>query len=118
MTNTYIEPADGKLEEMMEDIDYGVMAVRGNSGMEDPLGGGMQIKSKKGYLIEKGEKTKLLSTLAISDNVLDFLSSIDAISGGEDLTMQTGFCGKGSEDYVHVGDGGPYVKSKAVVSGG
>ncbi len=118
MTNTYIEPADWKLEEMIENMDYGVMAVHWNSGMEDPLGGGMQLKSKKGFLIEKGEKTKLLSTLAISENVLDFLSSIQAIGRSDDFSIDTGFCGKGSEDYVHVGSGGPYVMSRAVVSGG
>lgn len=118
MTNTYVEPNDWGLDEMIEDIDEGVMLVHGLSGMEDPLAGGMELKSKRGYKIEKGQTTELLSTLTLTENVLDFISSIDAIGGKEQFETKRGNCGKGHEDLVPVGDGGVYIRGKAVVSQG
>lgn len=118
MTNTYVEPGDCSLDEMLEDIDEGVMLVHGLSGMEDPLAGGMELKSKKGYKIEKGEVTKTFSTLTLTENVLDFISSIDAVGKADQFETTRGTCGKGHEDLVPVGDGGVYIRAKAVVGQG
>ena len=111
MTNTFFEAGDQKLEEMIEGISEGVMLVRGYFGMEDPLGGGMQCSSKKGYLIEKGEKTKLLKSITLSGSVLEFLQDIDAISKDEP-NFHAGTCGKGEYDFVPVTSGGPYIRVK------
>lgn len=118
MTNTYVEPSDYTLEEMIEGIDEGVMLVHAFSGMEDPLAGGMQLKSKKGYMIEKGKLTKVFSTLTLTENVLDFIASIDAVGKKDQFEMRTGTCGKGHEDLVPVGSGGVHIRAKAVVSQG
>ena len=118
MTNTFFEAGDWNLEEMIEGIKYGIMAVRGYFGMEDPLAGGMQVTSKKGYLIENGEQTTLLGAITLSGYVLDVLKSIDAVGNGP-LKYHGGTCGKGHEDYVPVTTGGPYIRAqKAVVSPG
>ncbi|MHA1265120.1 MAG: TldD/PmbA family protein [Candidatus Helarchaeota archaeon] len=118
MTNTFFEPGDWSVEEMVEDLNVGVMLVRGYFGMEDPIAGGMQVTSKKGYLIEKGERTKLLSAITLSGYVLDVLKSIDAVGKGP-LVLHGGTCGKGHEDYVPVTTGGPYLRAqKGVVSPG
>ncbi|MFX1407755.1 MAG: TldD/PmbA family protein [Promethearchaeota archaeon] len=111
MSNTYIEPGDYNLEEMIAEIDYGVMLIRGEFGMEDPIGGGMQCTSTKGYLIENGEKTQLLSGITLSGSVLDFLKNIDAISNNK-LQFHGGTCGKGNEDLVPVTSGGSYIRVK------
>jgi TldD protein len=118
MTNTYVEPSDYSFEEMVEDIDYGVMFVHSTSGMEDPLAGGMELKSKKGHLIEKGRVSRVLSTLTLSENVPDFIASIDAVGKRDQFDTENGTCGKGYEDLVPVGDGGVYIRAKAVVSQG
>jgi TldD protein len=86
--------------------------------MEDPLAGGMQVTSKKGYLIENGEQTTLLGAITLSGYVLDVLKSIDAVGNGP-LKYHGGTCGKGHEDYVPVTTGGPHIRAqKAVVSPG
>ena len=118
MTNTYVEPGDYSLEEMVEEIDYGVMLVHCVSGMEDPLAGGMELKSKKGYVIEKGRMGRVLSKLTLTESVLDFIASIDAVGKREQFDMEHGTCGKGYEDFVPVGDGGVYIRAKAVVGQG
>ncbi len=116
MTNTYFESGDYSYEEMLEGIKYGVVLIRGYYGMEDPLAGGMQVTSKKGYLVENGEQTKLLGAITVSGYVIDVLKSIDAIGKGP-VEFRGGTCGKGHEDYVPVTTGGPYIRTqKAVVS--
>jgi TldD protein len=118
MTNTYVEPNDYDLDEMIEEIDYGVMLIHCVSGMEDPLAGGMELKSKKGYVIEKGKVGRVLSMLTLSENVPDFIGSIDAVGKKSQFGMERGTCGKGYEDHVPVGDGGVYIRAEAVVGQG
>jgi len=118
MSNTYFGSGDYNLEEMISELKEGVMLVHGYFGMEDPLGGGMQCTSKKGYLIENGEKTKILKATALSGDVLEMLKNIDAVSK-DALKLDGGTCGKGSEDLVPVTSGGSYIRAKnALVSPG
>jgi len=117
MSNTYFAAGDMTLEELLEPIKKGVMLVNSNFGMEDPLGGGIQCTSSKGYMIENGRIGKTLTEVSLTGKVLEVLKSIDGV--GKNLEYSVGTCGKGSEDYVPVGDGGPYLRiQKAVVSGG
>ena len=114
MSNTYFGSGDYELEEMISEIKEGVMLVHGYFGMEDPLGGGMQCTSKKGYLIENGERTKILKATALSGDVLGMLKNIDAVSK-DTLKLDGGTCGKGSEDMVPVTSGGSYIRAKNVL---
>lgn len=117
MSNTYFAPGDMTLEELLEPVKKGVMLMHSSFGMEDPLGGGMQCTSNKGYMIEHGEIGTPLTEIGLSGSVLGVLKSIDGV--GKNLEFGSGTCGKGSEDYVPVGDGGPYLRiRKAIVSGG
>ncbi|MFX0018810.1 MAG: TldD/PmbA family protein [Promethearchaeota archaeon] len=118
MSNTYFESGDHELDEMISEIQKGVMLIHANFGMEDPIGGGMQVTSKKGYLIEHGEKTKILRSIALSGSVLELLQNIDAISK-DTLKLDGGTCGKGSEDLIPVSSGGSYVRvNNAIISQG
>lgn len=118
MTNTYFGSGDYELNEMISEIKDGVMLVHGYFGMEDPLGGGMQCTSKKAYLIENGEKTKILKATALSGDVLNLLMNIDGVSK-DILKLDGGTCGKGTEDYVPVTSGGSYLRAKnALISPG
>ena len=118
MTNTYVEPGDYSLDEMIDEIDHGVMLIHCVSGMEDPLAGGMELKSKKGYVIEEGKVGRVLSMITLSENVPDFIASIDAVGKRSQFGMERGTCGKGYEDLVPVGDGGVYIRAEAVVGQG
>ncbi len=117
MSNTYFEKGDWKVEEMLEGINHGVYLKKSSHGMEDPLGGGIQGSSVKGYLIEHGKLTKLLRPASLSGNVLELLQNVDAVGG--DFKLHPGTCGKGYEDWVRVTSGGPSMRVKeAIVSGG
>jgi TldD protein len=115
MTNTYVEPQDWTLEELLEEAGEGVLLERLSSGMEDPLGGQMQLKVRKGRRIEHGRLTDLVSSMALSGSVLSFLRDVRGVGGPEDFEIEPGFCGKGHGDYLPAGDGGPYLLSRAVV---
>ncbi|MCJ7648376.1 MAG: TldD/PmbA family protein [Candidatus Lokiarchaeota archaeon] len=118
MTSTYFGSGDYELNEMISEIKEGVMLVHGSFGMEDPLGGGLQCTSKKAYLIENGEKTKILKQTALSGLVLDLLMNIDAVSK-DIVKLDGGTCGKGSEDLVPVTSGGSYLRANnALISQG
>jgi len=118
MTNTYVEPSDFSFEEMVQEIDYGVILIHCVSGMEDPLAGGMELKCKKGYLIEKGKIGRVLSALTLTENVPEFITSVDAVGKTEQFETESGTCGKGHEDLVPVGDGGVYIRAEGVVGQG
>jgi TldD protein len=118
MTNIYVEPRDWSFEELVEEAGDGVLLEHWTSGMEDPLGGQMQLKVRRGHRIEHGKVTDTVSSMALSGRVLEFLRDIRGIGKSEKMRMEAGFCGKGHSDYLPTGDGGPYLLSRAVVGPG
>ena len=115
MTNTYVEGGDWSLEELISETKDGVLLERATSGIEDPQGGQMQLKVKKGYRIVNGERTELVSSMALSGKVLDVLKSARGVSRPSDFEMSPGFCGKGQTDILPVGSGGTYLLATAIV---
>jgi len=115
MSNTYSKPGDWTVDEIIRDTKSGVMMMRWQFGIEDPLGGGMQVASKKGYLIENGTKTKPLKSITLTGRVLEVLGSVDAVSK-DGFMVDAGNCGKGKEDYVPVGSGGTWWRTRAVIA--
>jgi TldD protein len=115
MTNTYVEPGDWSLDELVKEAKNGVLLERATSGIEDPLGGQMQLKVKKGRKIENGQLTDIVTSMALSGKVLDFLKGIRGVSRAADFKIEPGFCGKGHTDIVPAGTGGAYLLSNAIV---
>ena len=116
MTNTCFEAGDWTLEEMLEDVKFGVMTDRFLSGMEDPVGGGFEGKALRGFLIENGKVTDMLRSFTLTGKALEILKTTDAVA--KDLRLDGGSCGKGTEDMVPVSDGGPYCRSRIILGGG
>ncbi|MCI4358250.1 MAG: TldD/PmbA family protein [Thermoplasmata archaeon] len=115
MTNTFVEPGAMHLEEMVREMRDGVILESCTSGIEDPLGGNMQIKVKKGHLVRGGEIGPIRPSMALSGRVLEFLTAIRGVSRKEDFEMSPGYCGKGHTDLLPTGTGGPYLLSEAIV---
>ncbi len=115
MTNTYVEPGDRTLEELIAEVKQGVLLEHGSSGIEDPLGGQMQLKVRKGHKIEHGRLTDLVGSMALSGRVLDFLRATKGVGRSNGIEIESGFCGKGHSDYLPVGTGGVPVLSRAIV---
>jgi len=116
MTNTFFEPRDWKLDEMISDTKNGLLALKAMSGMEDPVGGGFEVRVLKGYTIQSGEKKELVRSFTLTGKAIDILKTVDAVS--KDFRLVGGSCGKGEEDIVRVSTGGPYMRAKIIVGGG
>ena len=115
MTNTYISPGDWKLKELIEETKSGYYLIKSLTGMEDPLGGNMQMITARAMKIKNGELTGLFEGVGITGKVLEFLSRVDAVT--DDFKITGSGCGKGKEDYVAVTTGGPYMRVKKAMIG-
>lgn len=112
MTNTYFEPGEHTLEEMISSIEYGFLLEDAMSGMEDPKNWGIQCMVNIAREIKDGKLTgKLYSPIVLTGYVPDVLKSISMI--GNDLELSgSGFCGKGYKEWVKVSSGGASMKAR------
>ncbi len=115
MSNTVMERGESAVEELFEGIKFGIYARGMSGGCVDTTTGYFVFAAEDGYLIEKGEKTKLLRDVLLSGNLVETLKNIDMVA--DDFLGSPGFCGKGGQS-VPVSDGGPHVRVKRVMVGG
>jgi TldD protein len=117
MTNTYIDQGTVAFDEMIKDIKLGVYAVRaigGTTAMEM-----FTFSAAYGYMIRDGKVAELVRDVVLTGNVFETLMNIDQI--GNDLAFQPngpGGCGKGDQQPLRVGLGGPHIRIQNCVVGG
>ena len=114
MSNTLIHGGThADLDELVEDLDYGVYACGSRGGQVDTGRGSFQFAAQEAWLIENGEITKPLKDVSVSGLTLQILKNVDGLTKESKLAAP-GFCGKGQT--VPVGDGGPIMRiSEALV---
>lgn len=117
MTNTYIEQGTVAFQDMIKDIKLGVYAIRaigGQTAMEM-----FTFSAAYGYMIRNGQVAELVRDVVLTGNVFETLMNIDQI--GDDLGWDTngpGGCGKGDQQPLRVGLGGPHIRIQNCVVGG
>jgi TldD protein len=112
MSNTYFGPGSSTLEEMLAQVDEGIYLDKWSSGMEDPLGWGIQVTCLYGHEIKGGHITeRVFAPIGISGYVPEVLGSISAVEN--QFRMDAGTCGKGHKEYLPVASGGPHLLLKA-----
>ncbi|HNX09489.1 MAG TPA: TldD/PmbA family protein, partial [Methanothrix sp.] len=102
MSNTYIANGDWKKEEILQELGNGVYLAGSRGGQVSTGEGVFQFNAKRGYLIENGEKTRLLRDVSLSGKILETLLHVQAV--GDDLKFNGGRCGKAGQ-LVPVSDG-------------
>jgi TldD protein len=108
MSNTYFGAGTSTLDEMLAQVDHGIYLDKWSSGMEDPLGWGIQVTCHYGHEIKGGRITdRMFAPIGITGYVPDVLQSITAVSN--ELGMDGGTCGKGHKETVPVASGGPHL---------
>ncbi len=115
MSNTYIANGDWKLEEMLSELGDGVYLAGSRGGQVSTGEGVFQFNAKRGYLVEKGEKTRLLRDVSLSGKILETLLHVRAV--GNDLKFNSGRCGKAGQ-LVPVSDGSPHLLVAEATVGG
>ena len=115
MSNTYIANGDWKLEEILSELGDGVYLAGSRGGQVSPGEGVFQFNAKRGYLVEKGEMTRLLRDVSLSGKILETLLHVKAVAN--DLKFNSGRCGKAGQ-LVPISDGSPHLLvAKATVGG-
>jgi TldD protein len=114
MRNTYIEPRDYTLDEMVKEVKHGYLLKGARNGQAD-ANGEFMFGAQEAYLIEGGEVRELLKGVSISGITMDVLKSIDAISKDFKYDIGTGYCGKYQP--MKVDGGGAYLRCIATVGG-
>ena len=114
---TFLEPRDWNLEEMIEDINNGILCEDFQYGYTDPTTGNFQFKCRLSYLIEKGEKKTLMRDVSFGGMTLEVLNKIAAIGNEKTFNYSDGICGKGGQG-IRVCDGGPYIRIDNLTVGG
>lgn len=110
MTNTFFEPGNDKLEDMIKSVKHGYMLFETNNGMEDPKNWQIQCTAEYGIEIVDGKLTDhYVSPVVMSGSVPDLLKSITMVSDNFKV-IGSGMCGKGYKEWVRVSDGGPNLK--------
>lgn len=112
MTNTFFGAGDTPPADLLAGLEDGIYLRHASSGMEDPMGWGVQVTAHYGEEIRSGQRTgRLFAPIGITGYVPDLLQSISGI--GSDFALDGGWCGKGHKEWVPVSSGGPHLRMKA-----
>lgn len=114
MRNTYIEPGNQSLEEIISSTKDGYLVDCPLGGQADATGEFM-FGAQKVTKIENGKLTKMYRGATISGQAFEVLSTVDAVSKEFILDLGSGYCGKGQPAKVDAG--GPYIRCRATIGG-
>ena len=115
ISNTYFEPGDWGLEELLEEAHNGFLLESSRGGQTDPITGTYQFNTQLTREIKNGELGKSFLPTSFSGKLLETLHGIKGV--GDKLEISSGYCGKGGQ-WVPVGDGSPYLLvSKGLIGG-
>lgn len=111
MTNTFFEGGEDKVEDMIASITDGFLLESVMGGMEDPKNWGIQCICNIAREIKNGKLTgKIYSPVMMTGYVPELLQSISMMS--EEISLNSGLCGKGYKEWIMVSYGGPYIKAR------
>ncbi|TFF92557.1 TldD/PmbA family protein, partial [Candidatus Thorarchaeota archaeon] len=92
MSNTFMEPGDWDLDELIDDTRKGLLLCSFNYGYTDPSKGQFMFQASHGYLIEDGTRGQMVRDVSLAGQILDVLSKIDAVGNG--FRIEAGSCGR------------------------
>ncbi len=114
MSNTFFEPGDHSKEELVEDVDEGIMMKSFTEWNIDDRRYHSKYVGLEAYLIEDREVTdKMVKRPTLELTTPKLLKSIDAVS--DDYESRMNFCGKSDPmQPVPVSTGGPYLRMRDI----
>jgi len=115
MTNTWIERGKTPVADLFTGIKTGVYARNWLGGMTN--GEMFTFSAGEAWMIRNGKIAEPVKDVTLSGNVFQTLADIEAI--GDDFYWdESGGCGKGGQNGLAVGCGGPSLRIRNVVVGG
>ncbi len=95
MANTYLEPGDFTLEEMLEDVKFGILMNNFTEWNIDDRRYQSKYVGLEAYLIENGEVKNLVRRPVLETTTPKLWQSVDAVAKKDTLDYDGGMCGKG-----------------------
>ncbi len=114
MRNTYIEPGETTLEEMIASTQDGFLLEGPQGGQADATGEFM-FGVQEARRIRNGVLAELVRGVTISGIAFDVLGSVDAVSREFYWDLGSGYCGKVQPAKVDAG--GPYLRCQVLLGG-
>ncbi len=115
MTNTWIERGKTPVADLLTGIKEGVYAKNWRGGMTN--GEMFTFSAGEAWMIRNGQLAEPVRDVTLSGNVFKTLANIEGI--GDDFYWdESGGCGKGGQNGLPVGCGGPSLRVQSVVVGG
>lgn len=115
MSNTFISPGSGNRDDMLSQVEKGILVKKMGGGEVNPTSGDFVFYVSEGYMIEKGKIGPSIRGATLTGNGPEVLNNIVAI--GSDLFLDPGTCGKSGQG-VPVTDGQPTLLIKDLTVGG
>ena len=114
MRNTYIEPGERELEEMIDSTEDGYLLDGPRNGQADATGE-FTFGVVSARRIRNGKLGELVRGVTVTGGAFDVLRSVDAVSREFQWDLGSGHCGKGQPAKVDAG--GPYIRCRALLGG-
>jgi TldD protein len=114
MRNTFIEPRNDKLDEIIRETRHGYLIKGPRNGQAD-ANGEFMFGAQEVCRIENGEIHELMKGASISGNAFDVLQSVDMVGKDFEYDIGTGYCGKFQP--AKVDGGGPHIRCRAIIGG-
>jgi TldD protein len=113
MSNTFVEPGDHSLEELLEGVKHGIYIKSFREWNIDDIRWNNRYVGFESYLVEGGEIGQPVVAPVIEATTEVIFSSIDAV--GDDLIFKAATCGKGQPDQgAPVWTGGPSMRMRGL----
>jgi predicted Zn-dependent protease len=114
MANINLEPGTSSLDELIDQVERGVLMSANRSWSIDDYRNKFQFGCERGQLIENGQLTRVVRNPNYRGVTVDFWSRLAGV-GRDDLAYGTAFCGKGEPSQViRVGHASPPCLFKGV----
>jgi TldD protein len=116
MTNLHLEPGEGTLDDLIADVDDGILLGTNKSWSIDDKRLNFQFGTQVAWEIKNGKRGRLLRDATYMGVSPEFWGSLDALAGKEEWTMGgLTNCGKGQPGQsAHVSHGAPPARFRQV----
>lgn len=115
MTNTYIAPGNDSLDEMIRDIDFGLLAKNMGGGSVNPSTGDFNFQVQDAFIIRRGRIEELVKGACLIGRGIDTLGRITKVSN--DFKLSIGMCGSVSGQIPTTVGQAQILVSKILVGG-
>jgi TldD protein len=119
MTNLHLEPGEGSLDDLLADVDDGILMATNRSWSIDDKRLNFQFGTEIAWEIKRGRRTRLLRDATYTGRTPAFWASLDGVAGREEWRLHgLTNCGKGQPgQHAHVSHGASPTRFRGVQVG-